>query len=94
MPRKDGTGPLGSGGLTGRGLGLCTGINTGRFGSGLKAVYGRGLGLGLGNGCRRGRRFEAQSSEVNEKELLSTQKELLQARLNTINKQLDDILDK
>ncbi|NLY09691.1 MAG: DUF5320 domain-containing protein, partial [Tissierellia bacterium] len=27
MPRRDGTGPMGAGSMTGRGFGLCTGAN-------------------------------------------------------------------
>jgi hypothetical protein len=42
MPAKDGTGPLGQGPLTGRGLGPC--------GAGLRQGFGRGLGRGIGRG--------------------------------------------
>ena len=48
MPRRDGTGPMGAGSMTGRGLGSCTGANAVKYGAGL------GLGLGLGLACRRG----------------------------------------
>lgn len=48
MPRRDGTGPMGAGSMTGRGLGLCTGANVVKYGAGL------GMGLGLGLACRRG----------------------------------------
>ena len=48
MPRRDGTGPMGGGSMTGRGLGLCTGANAVKYGAGL------GMGLGLGLACRRG----------------------------------------
>ena len=47
MPRRDGTGPMGAGSMTGRGLGLCTGANAVKYGAGL------GMGLGLGLACRR-----------------------------------------
>ena len=30
MPRRDGTGPIGAGSMTGRGLGFCTGRGLGR----------------------------------------------------------------
>ncbi|MDD4146648.1 MAG: DUF5320 domain-containing protein [Clostridia bacterium] len=44
MPGFDGTGPLGQGSRTGRGLGYCTpGVG-----------FGRGFGRGLGRGLRRG----------------------------------------
>jgi hypothetical protein len=48
MPRRDGTGPMGAGSMTGRGLGSCTNSNAVKYGVGL------GLGLGLGLACRRG----------------------------------------
>ncbi|MEA4924334.1 MAG: DUF5320 domain-containing protein [Syntrophomonadaceae bacterium] len=38
MPRRNGTGPLGQGAISGRGMGICTGVNR----------AGRGIGLGLG----------------------------------------------
>ena len=48
MPRRDGTGPMGAGSMTGRGLGLCTGANAVKYGAGI------GMGLGRGLACRRG----------------------------------------
>ena len=50
MARGDGTGPLGMGPMTGRGLGLCRIANfvrrsRPRFGLGLGLRRGRGLGL-------------------------------------------------
>jgi hypothetical protein len=96
MPGRDGTGPMGAGSMTGRGLGLCTGINAGRYGAGL------GLGLGLGLACRRGlgwwfgrgfgRDFALNpDSSKTPKELLEAQKDLLQNRINVINKQLENL---
>ena len=38
MPRRNGTGPLGMGAMTGRGLGACTGVNAPFYGS----EFGRG----------------------------------------------------
>ncbi|MBL7147594.1 MAG: DUF5320 domain-containing protein [Nanoarchaeota archaeon] len=40
MPRQDGTGPLGHGSMTGRGLGPC--------GCGMRRGIGRGFGRGMG----------------------------------------------
>lgn len=62
MPRRDGTGPMVAGTMTGRTLGLCTGANAVR--------YGAGFGMGLGLACRRG--FAV--NDISPK----TQKELLQ----------------
>ncbi len=50
MPRRDGTGPLGQGSRTGRGMGVCppnASSNQSFFG------FGRGRGFGSGMGFRR-----------------------------------------
>lgn len=44
MPKRDGTGPMGQGSMTGKGLGICRGTNAGGYGIG----FGRGFGIGLG----------------------------------------------
>lgn len=88
MPRRDGTGPLGCGAMSGRGLGVCTGANAVKYGAGL------GVGLGLGLGCRRGfgRNFIADPTmSKTQKELLTEQKELLESRLDVISKQLESL---
>ena len=33
MPRRDGTGPMGAGSMTGRVLGVCTGSNAVKYGA-------------------------------------------------------------
>ena len=92
MPRRDGTGPMGAGAMTGRGLGICTGANAVKYGVGL------GMGLGLGLACRRGfgrgfgRGFAFnQTSSKTQKELLNEQKTILQDRLEVIDKQLENL---
>lgn len=88
MPRRDGTGPMGAGSMTGRGLGLCTGASAVKYGAGL------GMGLGLGFACRRGfaRGFAfKQTSSKTQKELLNEQKIMLQDRLEVIDKQLENL---
>ena len=88
MPGRDGTGPIGAGTMTGRGVGLCTGGVTG-YGA------GRGLGLGLGwrRGCGRGLGKQSGpmnlSDDVSRKELLAQQKQALESRLEMVNKQLE-----
>lgn len=59
MPSGDRTGPLGSGPMTGRGLGICAGYgvpgyanNFIGFGRGRGGGFGRGLGMGGGRGWR------------------------------------------
>jgi len=64
MPRGDGTGPMGYGPMTGRGLGYCAGypapgyVHPGvggyGFGRGFGYGRGRGWGRGMGRGYRRG----------------------------------------
>lgn len=86
MPRRDGTGPLGSGPMTGRGLGFCN-TNVIKYG-------GIGLGLlGLGYGCKRGYRWfeSAQDISKSEKELLEERKIILKNQLDQINKKLEDL---
>ncbi|MFA9422799.1 MAG: DUF5320 domain-containing protein [Sedimentibacter sp.] len=94
MPRRDGTGPMGRGAMTGRGLGVCNGMNVNGYGVGYGRGYGRGLGLGLGAGygCRRGfaTTFVGESVGLTDKELLMEQKELLQNRLDIVTKQLEN----
>ncbi len=85
MPRRDGTGPMGAGPMTGRGVGPCN-TNMVKYGA-------AGLGLlGLGYGCKRGYRWFAnmQNNTLSDKEVLRQQKERLQNELNAINKQLED----
>ncbi|NCD10664.1 MAG: hypothetical protein EOL98_14885 [Negativicutes bacterium] len=89
MPRRDGTGPMGRGSMTGRGLGVCTGVNASGFGRGM----GMGLGLGL-RGCRRGFGFGGVTvnnvAGNSDKEYLAEQKDLLEKRLELISKQLEE----
>ena len=90
MPRRDGTGPVGLGAMTGRGLGACIGTD---------AVHSvTDYGMGLGRGCRRGfgrgfgRGFAVnQTSSKSRMELLNDQKTMLQERIEVIDKQLEDI---
>jgi len=96
MPKRNGTGPMSQGAMSGRGLGPCVGVDFGAY----SAVLGRGIGrkssmgFGAGNGCRRGfgNALTRGSIDLNDKEILNEQKELLQKRLDTINKQLELIV--
>jgi len=92
MPMRDGTGPMGAGPVTGRGLGICTGTRAAKCGAGF------GLALGLGLACRRGFRGGFgrnsalnQDSVTTQKGLLQEQKELLQIHLQNIEKQLKNL---
>ena len=89
MPRRDGTGPMGCGSMTGRGFGVCTGGNVNGFGR----AMGMGLGLGF-RGCRKEAGFSGVAvnnvAGNSDKEYLAGQKDLLEKRLELINKQLEE----
>ena len=94
MPRRDGTGPMGAGSMTGKGLGSCTGATAVKYGTGL------GLGLGLGLACRRGfgRGFGRgivvnQNTSETQKELLQEKRNELKSRLDVIDKQLENLCE-
>lgn len=89
MPRRDGTGPMGQGALTGRGLGPCNVTGRAYCGRGIgygrnTAYCGRGFGRGLGYG------YAVPVNTIMTKESLEEEKAILQERLNTINKELDN----
>jgi len=72
MPRRDGTGPLGQGALTGRGFGPC-GARTGASWLG----RGRGIGRGLGFG-----RYADPMTLEEERDLLKRRLESIEQGLN------------
>ncbi|SHH19432.1 DUF5320 domain-containing protein [Tepidibacter thalassicus] len=74
MPRFDGTGPMGRGRMTGRGMGFCN-VNSARRNN---WFCRRGFGLGRG--------FMNRDEE---KKYLENQKALLEEELKNINKYLD-----
>ncbi|HHX13662.1 MAG TPA: DUF5320 domain-containing protein [Clostridiales bacterium] len=75
MPRMDGTGPMGAGSMTGRGLGL---------------ACRRGLGRGRGRGFDCSLAINQTSSKT-QKEQLEEHKTMLQKRLEVIKKQLENL---
>ena len=92
MPRRDGTGPMGMGQMTGRGLGFCGngfygrrncyGMGFGRRGFG--PGYGAGYGYGPGYGVKQ---------DISEKEFLKNQKEFLESQIELIERELEDLND-
>ncbi|MCT4564431.1 MAG: DUF5320 domain-containing protein [Maledivibacter sp.] len=79
MPRYDGTGPMGKGTGTGRGLGQCT--------NGKEFIFSKGRGGRAGTGCRRGfgRYFYNDKLDPKiEKAILEKEKEDLQMELKNI----------
>jgi len=80
MSRRDGTGPMGMGPSTGRGMGLCSANRD------VVNIRVMRLGLGLGRHfCRQG--FGGLNYSSN-RDLLMRQKTFLEDRLNWINKML------
>lgn len=94
MPGGDGTGPMGRGPLTGRGLGYCAGGYP-RYGLGRRAGFGaRGYGLGLG--YRRGYRAYYPVEPVDprtERELLEEERAVLENRLKMVSRELEGLSD-
>jgi len=84
MPRRDGTGPLGQGAMTGRGRGFC-----------IKEITS-GTDAWAEFGCRRGfrRRFRGCDHSVNipdetKRSLLQKERDILLKRLENIDKQIE-----
>ena len=93
MPRKDGTGPMGQGPLSGRKTGACGGQGKGQGAGGMGKGMGRGAGQGFGQGMAQGNRgaISTQGSEPLAKEELLQEKKMLQQRLEMINKNLEKV---
>lgn len=96
LPGRDGSGPTGAGSMTGRGLGYCVELDSGRYGSGLGWGFRRGRGYRCGFGPGFGRGFGRgvvwnQPSPKTQKELLQEQRELLKERLSAIDEELDQL---
>ncbi|NMA93143.1 MAG: DUF5320 domain-containing protein [Clostridiales bacterium] len=88
MPRMDGTGPMGEGPKTGRGMGSCEGEATPRYGIG--RGRGRGFGSRCGRGLGRGRGLNRVSAKLN-KETLEDQRDALKDKLSIIDAKLKDL---
>jgi hypothetical protein len=95
MPKRDGTGPVGVGVMTGRGLGPCAGANPPNYRPRFGAGCGAGFGWRLSFPCRLGgfkSDFAGDSvSPKTRKELLNDQKDFLKDRLEAIEKQLEEL---
>jgi len=71
MPRRDGTGPMGYGPLTGRGMGFCT----------RQPGYRMGYGYGMGRGWRSG--FGA-FQPISGQQSLQARKQMLEEELKQV----------
>jgi len=87
MPRFDGTGPMGQGPRTGRGMGPC--------GGGLG--YGRGRGFGRGLGCKRfwdySGDYARPITKKEESEMLKDEVSALEDELKAVKERLAEIKD-
>ncbi len=104
MPGRDGTGPMGTGPMTGRGAGFCTGNTVmyynGFFGCGCGFGGGRGLRTNFyAAGLRGAGRFAnpavngVYQSKAEEKELLIRYAKDLENQLSDIKKRITDFKD-
>jgi hypothetical protein len=100
MPRGNGTGPMGMGAQTGRGMGFCSGVNMPGQGQGFGSGRGRG-GRGYRNcfnatglpGWARSFMYddEIKLSPEKEKAMLVSQSEELKQQLEFVTKRLGEI---
>ena len=105
MPRGDGTGPMGTGPMTGRAAGYCAGYHTSGFmnpvgGRGLGLARGRGGGLGRGLAMRRGRGrafgfapapFAPALTREQELDMLRSQADWLKDQMDAINQRIGEL---
>lgn len=89
MPRGDGTGPMGSGAMTGRGGGYCTGARgRGMFGGGRGGWGGRFCSGGRGLSPASPSFRQAWPSGETEANLLKNQAQALQTELERVKTRL------
>lgn len=89
MPRLDGTGPMGCGPTTGRGMGNCVNARRPMQGSGFNRGR-RGGGFGRGYFASQRPYFAPEAyTEQPTKELLMDQKKYLEEELASISKELE-----
>ena len=99
MPRGDGTGPMGMGPLTGRGMGYCIGAGYPGNARGGRGFFGRGFGMGreMGRGFFGGTApvfgggFPAPVSVEQEKSVLENQVLAMEQNLAELKKRLSEM---
>ena len=91
MPARDGTGPMGQGAMTGRGMGNCA-TPSSPIGYQPRAWDGRwGCGRGYGRKAGLGRGFYVQPMQPEQqKDWLEAQKKELENRLKEIDEQINN----
>lgn len=100
MPRRDGTGPMGMGPMTGRGMGYCAGYAMPEFAN---AGYGMGRGRGFRRmfqglpGCGRHGAYpygyapyayQGVAPDKDEKEVLQNHADFLEKQLNEVRERI------
>jgi hypothetical protein len=98
MSRRDGTGPIGMGPMTGKGMGLCRNISkaddinsVGCFGAGRHAQGFRGRFRNIGiTGCMRNYNSKINRT-VDEKAILSNQEAILESQLQQVKERLANL---
>ena len=98
MPGRNGTGPLGAGPRTGRGLGMCQDYAGPRFfggggrrrGSGFGIGRGCGYGRGMGYGAGQGFYANAYPTETNNKQSLKEYQNYLEKELQSVKQEMDE----
>lgn len=104
MSGRDGTGPIGQGSLTGRGLGPCSvrsdrALGVGFF-RGIGGIFGRKGGYCFRNSYytpRKGLNFWGETEKLepeNERSFLEEESHLLESRIDYIKKRLAEISKK
>lgn len=90
MPRRDGTGPMGMGSMTGRAMGVC--VENKGAGQGFR----RGMGLGRGKGFGRGYGLNNNvvSIQQDELSLLKNQASMLEGTLNNVKEKISKLEQK
>ncbi len=92
MARRDGTGPMGAGAMTGRGLGVCPGAAAPMYGNYYGGSYpGRGPGCGRGFARGGGRGFGFSPHVALSKDMLKAQKDQLESLIESIDKELEEL---
>ncbi|MEM3405414.1 MAG: DUF5320 domain-containing protein [Candidatus Pacearchaeota archaeon] len=101
MPGGDGTGPLGEGKMTGRGLGYCAGFNMPGYINNFPCLrFGLGFRRGFGRRSFRARRMQQiipitnypiKMTKEQEKQFLERELEILKEDMKEIEKRLKEI---
>ena len=91
MPGRDGTGPMGAGAGTGRGMGGCVSATANAQSPVDRIGCQRRAGRGGLQGRGFGRAFADSNRTTTQKEALQQQREALQARLDQVDGQLKNL---